>query len=508
MAEYLLFESPVGYAVFNVTMKPDTVGSQLKEVQDALQKLDKFGKMVKLVSFIPFQNSDMALENLNELSEGLLPEHLRNVLEANLPQGSKKNKVVLGVAEKNLAGSIRDAFPHVECETPDTSDVVGDLLRGIRLHFAKMTKTLQTADVDAAQHGLGHAYSRAKVKFNVNRNDNHIIQSIATLDSLDKTVNLLAMRTREWYSWHFPELKNIVSDNEQYCRLVLFIGDKATLTDDKLHDLAALVNDDEGVAKAVISNAKTSFGNEVMELDMIQGRELAQQAVREFEHRRSLAAYLVNKMSAVAPNLAALIGETVGARLIQKAGSLTNLSKCSASTVQILGAEKALFRALKSKSATPKYGIIYHSSFIGRAAPKNKGRISRFLANKASIASRIDSFSTEPTTAYGDALKAQVEERLNFYASGGAMTKNDVAMENAMNAVLNKLDDIADETEAGAGEDESMDTEWNEKRKEAKEKKKEKKERKEKKEKEKKRKSMEAEDGKKHKKKKSKPAGA
>ena len=82
-------------------------------------------------------------------------------------------------------------------------------------------------------------------------------------------------------------------------------------------------------------------------------------------------------MSAVAPNLSALIGDVVGARLISHAGSLTNLAKCPASTIQILGAEKALFRALKTTGNTPKYGLIFHSKFIGRAAAKDKGRISR-----------------------------------------------------------------------------------------------------------------------------------
>merc|ERR1711944_281766 len=103
-----------------------------------------------------------------------------------------------------------------------------------------------------------------------------------------------------------------------------------------------------------------------------------------------------DKMGAVAPSLAALIGDVVGARLISHAGSLTKLAKYPASTVQILGAEKALFRALKKKGNTPKYGLIFHSTFIGRAGTKNKGRISRYLANKAAIASRIDCSSDEP----------------------------------------------------------------------------------------------------------------
>ena len=112
------------------------------------------------------------------------------------------------------------------------------------------------------------------------------------------------------------------------------------------------------------------------------------------------------------------------ANTILQAGSLTNLAKAPASTVQILGAEKALFRALKTKGNTPKYGLIYHSTFIGRADSKNKGRISRYLANKCSIATRIDSFSDEPSRLYGEKLREQVEERLKFYETGAAPRRN------------------------------------------------------------------------------------
>lgn len=114
---------------------------------------------------------------------------------------------------------------------------------------------------------------------------------------------------------------------------------------------------------------------------------------------------------------------------------MTNLAKSPASTVQILGAEKALFRALKSKGNTPKYGLIYHSTFIGRADAKNKGRISRYLANKCAIATRIDSFGDEPTRVYGEKLREQVEERLRFYETGQAPRKNlDVMHEAALQA--------------------------------------------------------------------------
>ena len=174
----------------------------------------------------------------------------------------------------------------------------------------------------------------------------------------------------------------------------------------------------------MVKAAKSSMGMDTSEQDMLNIIIFTDRMISLALYRKQLYSYLEEKMSTVAPNLSALIGETVAARLIQKAGSLTSLAKCPASTVQILGAEKALFRALKTKGNTPKYGLIYHSSFIGRASAKNKGRISRYLANKCSIASRIDSFIDEPTKAYGEQLRDQVEERLNFYDTGAAPRKN------------------------------------------------------------------------------------
>merc|ERR1711957_867442 len=153
------------------------------------------------------------------------------------------------------------------------------------------------------------------------------------------------------------------------------------------------------------------------------GDVFAHEVIKLAAMRKSLHDYLKAKMDLVAPNLSMLIGEIIGARLISHAGSLTNLAKYPASTVQILGAEKALFRALKTKGNTPKYGLIFHSTFIGRAQQKNKGRISRYLANKCSMASRIDCFSDEATKVFGDKLRDQVEERLNFLTEGGKPRK-------------------------------------------------------------------------------------
>jgi len=196
------------------------------------------------------------------------------------------------------------------------------------------------------------------------------------------------------------------------------------------------------------------MGRDISDSDLAHVTSFAERTVKLAECRKHIQGYLGRKMGVVAPNLSTLIGDTVAARLISKAGSLSNLCKYPASTVQILGAEKALFRALKTKGKTPKYGLIYHSSFIGKAGLRNKGRISRFLANKCSIASRIDNFSSTPTTKFGEALRQQVEDRLAFYAEGQTPMKNMDAMKGAMEEVLAELK-IADPT-AEAAEDEIM----------------------------------------------------
>lgn len=309
--------------------------------------------------------------------------------------------------------------------------MIAEILRGVRLHFHNLVKGLTDLSACKAQLGLGHSYSRAKVKFNVNRVDNMIIQSISLLDQLDKDINTFSMRVREWYGYHFPELVKIINDNATYCRLAQFIGNRRELNEEKLEKLEEITMDG-AKAKAILDASRSSMGMDISAIDLINIESFSSRVVSLSEYRQSLHNYLRSKMSQVAPSLSALIGEAVGARLIAHAGSLTNLAKYPASTVQILGAEKALFRALKTRGNTPKYGLIFHSTFIGRAAAKNKGRISRYLANKCSIASRIDCFSEVPTSVFGEKLREQVEERLSFYETGEIPRKNLDVMKEAV----------------------------------------------------------------------------
>jgi nucleolar protein 58 len=167
----------------------------------------------------------------------------------------------------------------------------------------------------------------------------------------------------------------------------------------------------EEIEAAVKAAAEISMGTEITQEDLEATSALAEQVVDLTEHRQNLGSYLSNRMQALAPNLTALVGELVGARLIAHAGSIMNLAKSPGSTIQILGAEKALFRALKTKHDTPKYGLIYHASLIGQATGKNKGKIARMLAAKSALGLRVDALSTWGVSSEDTANEPTEEEK-------------------------------------------------------------------------------------------------
>jgi nucleolar protein 56 len=291
----VLYESASGYALFE-TLDMDVVGQAIDKVQETTQNAERFSKVVKLHGFKPFTSAANALEQINTVSEGVASEDLQNFLEQNLPKlkDAKKAKFQLGVADPKLGNSIVESTK-IPCVC---NDHVGEVIRGIRMHFTKFVKGFKGGDYEKAQLGLAHSYSRAKVKFNVNRSDNMIIQAIALIDTLDKDINTFIMRVREWYGWHFPELVKVVNDNYQYARIALVVKDKATLTEDALPMLTEITGD-EDKSKEVIEAAKASMGQDISPVDMINIEAFAKRVISLAEYRTNLHNYLNNKMSVV-----------------------------------------------------------------------------------------------------------------------------------------------------------------------------------------------------------------
>ena len=205
------------------------------------------------------------------------------------------------------------------------------------------------------------------------------------------------MRLREWYGWHFPELSKIVTDNLIYAKVVKAIGMRHKTSTTPLDEIVP-----EDVDTDIKQAAEISMGTEINEQDEGFILSLADQVIELTEYRAQLNEYLMNRMRAVAPNLSVLIGELVGARLIAHAGSLMNLAKYPASTVQILGAEKALFKAIRTKHNTPKYGLLFQTSMIGSTPAKLKGKMSRTLAAKCALCIRFDALGEGQDAEFGE----------------------------------------------------------------------------------------------------------
>ncbi|KAI3933808.1 hypothetical protein MKW92_020448, partial [Papaver armeniacum] len=391
----VLFETPAGFALFKVLDE-----GKLDQVEDLWKDFstsDSARKIVKLKAFTKFENTAEALSTATLLIDSKPSKGLRKFLKAHC-DGER-----LGVADSKLGNAIKEKL-QIDC-VHDKS--VMELMRGVRSQLSELISGLGVQDLAPMSLGLSHSLSRYKLKFSPDKVDTMIIQAIGLLDDLDKELNTYAMRVREWYGWHFPELAKIVSDNILYAKAVKLMGNRTNAADLDFSEVLPEEIETELKEAAVIS-----MGTEVSELDLMNIKELCDQVLSLSEYRAQLYDYLKSRMNTIAPNLTALVGELVGARLIAHGGSLLNLAKQPGSTIQILGAEKALFRALKTKHATPKYGLIYHASLIGQAAPKLKGKISRTLAAKSVLAIRCDALGDSQDNSMGLENRAKLEVRL------------------------------------------------------------------------------------------------
>ena len=402
----VLFETPAGYALFKV-LKPGQLGEP-DEIWKDFTTSEKASNIVKLKAFSPFENTTEAVVAATCIIESTLDKSLKKFLKKSII--SKEITDELAVSDLKLGGLIKEKLG-IQCIC---NDKVLELFRGIRNQMDTLLGGTDGGAIKAMQLGLSHSLSRYKLKFTADKVDIMIVQAIGLLDDLDKEINMYAMRVREWYGWHFPEMAKIMNDNMFYAKCVKRMGMRTNCKNCDFSDILG----DETLEATFKQAAETSMGTEISESDLLNISSLSDQVVSLSEYRIQLFEYLKNRMAAIAPNLTVMVGELVGARLIAHAGSLLNLAKHPASTIQILGAEKALFRALKTKHDTPKYGLIYHASLIGQTTPKNKGKISRVLAAKTALAVRVDALgeSSEPTIAIESRMK--VESRIRQLEGG------------------------------------------------------------------------------------------
>ena len=251
------------------------------------------------------------------------------------------------------------------------------------------------------------AVSSSRVKEASGKLDLHVTQAINALDELDKTINVLAARMREWYGLHFPELDHLVQSLTAYARIVSSAGTRYRITNQILQDAGI----QEKKSEIILGGVNRSRGGDITDDNLKMVREIADQVIEQSELRDDLANNIETTMDVVAPNVKELLTASVGARVIAKAGSLQRLATLPASTIQILGAEKALFRSLKTGANPPKHGMLFQHPLI-HAAPKwQRGKIARAVAAKVAIAARIDAYRhAEKDPIIADKLKKRILE--------------------------------------------------------------------------------------------------
>lgn len=397
----VLFETAAGHALFKV--KDESKFTKVDDIYKHFETSDKANQVIGLEAFNAFKDTTEAVAAASDMVDSKIGKGLKKFLKkANI---SEK----LAVTDKALGGMIKEKLG-IQCVHDDG---VNEMMRGIRNQMNSLISKVEDKEMKAMTLGLSHSLSRYKLKFSADKVDTMIVQAIGLLDELDKEINTYSMRVREWFGWHFPEMGKIVTDNVQYVSTVKKMGTRSEVMN---MDFSDILSDD--VESAMKEVCQVSMGTEIAPTDVLNIGFLCDQVISLTEYRAQLFDYLKNRMAAIAPNLTVMVGELVGARLIAHAGSLMNLAKQPASTVQILGAEKALFRALKTKHDTPKYGLIYHASLIGQAGVKNKGKISRVLAAKTALACRVDALGDNAEATIGYDNRAKCEARLRQLETG------------------------------------------------------------------------------------------
>lgn len=231
-------------------------------------------------------------------------------------------------------------------------------------------------------------FSSSKVRRISEKLDLHISQSINALDELDKIINVIGARLREWYGLHFPELDYLIQNIFTYAEIVKLSGNRNNIDLNMLENLGI----ESKRADMILVAVQRSKGGDILEENLSIIKKLANEVIMQTELRKILAHQIEEMMEKIAPNIKDLLTATVGARLMAKAGSLQKLSVMPASTIQIIGAEKALFRSLKTGAPPPKHGILFQHPILHSAPKWQRGKMARAIASKVAIAARIDLF--------------------------------------------------------------------------------------------------------------------
>jgi nucleolar protein 56 len=317
-----------------------------------------------------------------------------------------KEKVVADatlLAEAQIVQGLHGEFSNAQT-------IIDDDLRGIKknqigiLVESGLASSQEEAEEAIRQVSLD--ISNIRVKEQSSNPDLQAMESVQALDEVDKTANIISSRLREWYGLHFPEVTSMVDDNISLAKLIINFKSRSNYDADLLEQMGY----SRAKSKAIETAAKNSRGADLRDEDLSRIIQMAEEAQHLFSLRDKLASHVEKTMRQVAPNVTEIAGATIGARLIARSGGLKKLAILPASTIQILGAEKALYRALKSGARPPKHGILFQHAAVHSAPKWQRGKVARSVAGKIAIAARIDIFRGSKDENILHSLEARLDE--------------------------------------------------------------------------------------------------
>lgn len=310
----------------------------------------------------------------NEKTSDFIPLSKEQFLK--LKRGEKIPEIVKALESYEIVFEQEDiaALFDAQCEFPNPA---GEYLRKHAFEIAEK----YGIDLKERLQEVSLYLTKESVRKSSEKKDKLIVESVRALDEIDQILNVLSERLREWYSLYYPDLDREVADNYAYAK--------------RVH---------HGACREDVMGAPLEAKDEE------EVREFAQRIMDLFEERKRLEAYITEETQKIAPNLSSLLGAVLSARLMSCVGGLEELARLPSSTVQVLGAEKALFRHLRTGAKPPKHGLIFQHPLVNRAPKKLRGKISRSLAAKISILSRVDCYSSE---FVADDVEEKLQERIS-----------------------------------------------------------------------------------------------
>jgi len=292
---------------------------------------------------------------------------------------------------KEIAWGKHASVPGVACSFEKENLASAALQRDFRKIALETKWVASQAELNSILSKVGMEATKTRIR--EVKKDRILIQAIGMLDETDRVVNVFSERLREWYGLYFPEAERILQSNEKFAEIAS-LGRKEN-------------------AKEFQSQASNSAGMEFSDEDISQMQDFARAILQLFEAKKNLTKYVEKTANEAMPNFSAVAGPLLGARLLSVAGGLDRLSMMPSSTIQLLGAEKALFRHLKGEGRAPKYGVIFGHPLIQQAPKEQKGKVARLVAAKLSMAARLDRFSGKDD---GVRLRKELEENVRRLA--------------------------------------------------------------------------------------------